>query len=114
MTPEGEIKKGICDYLAARGVFFWIQPAGKIPGRRNTSRHMRNGIADILGIYRGRMLAVEVKTKEGRLSPEQVEFLDLVNRRGGIGVVARSIEDVQAALKRFDEATEAMAVEACP
>ena len=50
MTPEGEIKKAICEYLLARGVFFWVQQAGKIPGRINRSKFLRNGVADILGI----------------------------------------------------------------
>jgi penicillin-binding protein-related factor A (putative recombinase) len=98
MTPEGLIKKDICDYLRARGVFFWMQQAGKIPGRKNSSKNSRNGVSDILGSYKGRLMAIEVKTKTGRVSTEQTEFLELVNRTGGIGFVARSVEDVQKGL----------------
>ena len=46
------------------------------------------GIADILGIYQGRFLAIEVKKPGGRVSPEQVKFLQRVNDEGGIGFVA--------------------------
>jgi hypothetical protein len=96
MTPEGQIKLSICQYLAARGVFFWVQQAGKIPGRINRSKYLRNGISDILGVLRGgRALAIEVKAPKGVVSPEQEEFLALVNRSGGLGFVARSVEDVQ-------------------
>lgn len=99
MTPEGLIKRGICEWLETQGCFFWIQQAGKIPGRIGRSRFQRNGVADILGVWKGRLLAIEVKTKTGKLSSEQVEFLDQVNRFGGIAFAARSIEDCQRELQ---------------
>jgi len=52
------------------------------------------GIADILGIWEGRPLAIEVKTKKGRVTDHQRKFLDCVRRNGGIAFVARSIDDV--------------------
>lgn len=90
---ETAIKRQICDYLAARQIFFWVEQAGKIPGHR-TPRYARTGKADIIGVYNGRMLAIEVKTPKGVLSPEQVVFLRLVNESGGIGFMAKSISDV--------------------
>jgi hypothetical protein len=57
------------------------------------------GCADLLGQLRdGRFLAVEVKVKRDRLSQAQRAFLATVNDNGGIGFVARSIEDVVQAL----------------
>lgn len=94
MTPEGKIKKEICEWLYAQGVFFWVQQAGKIPGRINRSKFLRNGVSDILGIYAGRMLAIEVKTSKGKVSDEQFEFLNSVKREGGVAFVARCLEDV--------------------
>ena len=38
------------------------------------------GIADILGIYNGKFLAIEIKTARGRVSPEQQRFLANVNQ----------------------------------
>jgi hypothetical protein len=70
------------------------------------------GVSDILGVVGrvgieqglltglGRFLAIEVKGTTGRLTPEQAEFLIQVNNRGGLGFVARSVEDVQEAFKR--------------
>ena len=53
------------------------------------------GVADIVGIYDGgRLLAIEVKTSRGRLSPAQERFLQNVRDRGGLGFVARGVEDV--------------------
>ncbi len=52
------------------------------------------GSADIIGIAPdGRFLAVEVKTPKGRPSAEQINFIDVVNRSGGIAGIARSPED---------------------
>ncbi len=55
------------------------------------------GVSDIIGILpdgSGRMFACEVKTERGRVTPHQARFIDRVNAAGGIGFVARSIEDV--------------------
>jgi hypothetical protein len=51
------------------------------------------------GITIGRVLAIEVKSATGRASPEQIAFIDKVNSFGGLGFIARSVEDVQAALR---------------
>lgn len=50
------------------------------------------GGADLLGLYRGRFVAVEVKTETGRQSEEQRVFQKLVEKLGGIYVVLRSVE----------------------
>ena len=46
-----------------------------------------------IGIARGRFLAMEIKYKKGRLSKPQKLFLNLVNRTGGYGCVARSVKE---------------------
>lgn len=100
MEPtESQIKNQICQYLELIGVFFWIQSAGKIPGRINRSRFIRNGVSDILGVIYGRMLAIEVKKPGGRASKEQMEFIANVNAEGGIAFLAYSLEDVISKLK---------------
>lgn len=54
------------------------------------------GGADLIGMFRGRFLAAEIKTDTGRQSPEQRQFQQLVERRGGIYVVWRSVDDALA------------------
>lgn len=61
------------------------------------------GSADLIGIAPdGRFLAVEVKVpasgtrRAGRVSREQQAFIDAVNAAGGIGGIARSVEDALA------------------
>ena len=47
-----------------------------------------------------RFFALEVKTPKGRVSPEQVQFIDLVNRSGGYAAVVRSVDDAVHAVER--------------
>lgn len=94
-TPEGDIKRAILDYLTARRIFHWVNQAGKIPGRRL----LKTGITDILGCFNGKLLAIEVKAKTGKLTDEQAEFIYTVKQNGGIAFVARSVEDVEKVLE---------------
>ena len=53
------------------------------------------GVSDVLGcLPGGRLLAIEIKTPNGKVSPEQKEFLGKVNALGGLAFVARGIDDV--------------------
>lgn len=53
------------------------------------------GCSDIFGqLKTGQFLAVEVKRKGGKLSEPQKAFLETVNKNGGIGILAYSVDDV--------------------
>ena len=61
------------------------------------------GCSDILGQLRtGHFLAVEVKRPRTGPTDDQAAFLAQVNAAGGLGLVARSVDDVQAALDAFE------------
>jgi hypothetical protein len=58
--------------------------------RANTAR----GMSDIMGILKnGRTLAIEVKSRTGRMRPGQEEFLQTIRQAGGVAGVCRSVED---------------------
>lgn len=103
---EADLKRQICQYLEAIGVYFWIEQAGKIPGRINKSRYLKNGISDLLGVFLGKMLAIEVKLPTGKVSKEQQEFIDEINKHGGIAFVARSLEEVIVTLSTYRKALQ--------
>jgi len=69
--------------------------------RKKNSRFHRKGIADILGIWDKKPLAIEVKSKVGRASPEQKKFLADFEYHGGIAILARSLEDVVTILDPY-------------
>jgi penicillin-binding protein-related factor A (putative recombinase) len=60
------------------------------------------GVADILGCYKGRMIAIELKSPKGKATPDQERFLQNVNDAGGIGFVARTIDEVIEGLQLQD------------
>lgn len=57
-----------------------------------------NGVSDILGVYKGRLFAIEVKSEKGRPTLEQVVFIQDVRRHGGIAFVAKNLSDVDREL----------------
>lgn len=58
--------------------------------RANTAR----GMSDIMGILKdGRTLAIEVKSRTGRMRPGQEEFLQTIRQAGGVAGVCRSVDD---------------------
>lgn len=59
------------------------------------------GAADLIGLYRGRFVAIEVKTPTGRQNPDQRRFENLVHSKGGIYVVLRSVDDAKAWLAQL-------------
>lgn len=61
------------------------------------------GGADLIGIFRGRFVACEIKTPTGRHSPEQQRFARLVEDRGGTYVTLRSVEDARLWLAAMRE-----------
>lgn len=50
------------------------------------------GGADLIGMYRGLFVAIEIKTPIGRQSPEQRTFQLLVERKGGVYGLVRSVQ----------------------
>lgn len=56
------------------------------------------GSSDLIGIYKGRFTAVEVKTPTGRPTLMQTNFINMVNNSDGIGFIARSTEEAEKKL----------------
>lgn len=103
---EKEIQNSILEWLAWQRIFAWqndsvgIWDAEKRCYRKRRGSYVRKGVSDILGVLPGgRSLAIEVKSKTGKLSAEQADFLSKFNCCGGVGIVARSIDDVRRGLE---------------
>lgn len=68
-------------------------------GHANKATTHRKGVADLLFWNRGMSFAVELKTKTGRLKPEQEAFLAKLKGEGVITGVCRSVEEFEEFLK---------------
>jgi hypothetical protein len=103
-SKEKPIENQILTWLRLKGVFAWknqstgiFDPRKGIFRKSNNPFHI-NGVSDILGVWHGRPLAIEVKSETGRVSDAQKEFITRFREAGGIAFIARSIEDVKLAL----------------
>lgn len=65
------------------------------------------GGADLIGIYHGRFIGIEVKTPTGRQSDEQKAFEAGVTRLGGAYCLARSVDDAVQFIRKLDEERQA-------
>ena len=72
---------------------------------RKLSGFSIKGVSDIIGIHKGRMICIEVKSEKGRLRPEQKDFLDRMTELGAICGVARSWHDVRLLLGCSDQSS---------
>lgn len=88
--------------LRWRGWFVWRQNNVPVPGRSA----IMPGLSDIIGLRRGRFLAVECKVPGAGPSEAQAAFLDAVRRHGGLGIVAHSGAELEAELLRDREQQE--------
>ncbi|UCG11522.1 MAG: VRR-NUC domain-containing protein [Deltaproteobacteria bacterium] len=59
-----------------------------------------NGVADLIGVFRfrGKGIAIEVKTGRDRLSSAQAKFLENWRQAGGTALEARDVKTVADAL----------------
>lgn len=127
-ASEAEIQDSIMKALSFRKIgFFWRQNNTPVydekQGRyRSMSKFATRGVSDILGVYKGRFIAIEVKTRKAfgwhyglykKISAgympknknesramEQIIFIDNINKNGGLGFFACSLEKV---LEKLDE-----------
>ena len=92
---EAEIVRKIMAYLRSfDGCFCWKEHGGP---------YGSNGIPDIICCYRGRFVALEVKTDTGKPTRLQEAVIRKINHAGGCALIVRSVEDVKAALAAINE-----------
>ena len=84
----------------------WRQNSGTFQERNRDGsvRYIRantqKGMSDIMGVLKdGRTLAIEVKSRTGRMRPGQEEFLASIRAAGGVAGVCRSVKDAVALLE---------------
>lgn len=105
---EKHIVAQICAFLRLqRNVTFWTQPqAGFFDTKRNRFRKhaiagVMNGTPDIIAIISpgSIFLGIEIKSPTGKLSPAQKQFSELCSLKNINYVVAKSVDDVENALR---------------
>ena len=112
MTPEGLVLSAVLDYLAAVHVTAFRCNTGAVKIENRFIQFGVPGFADILalatmrGTFKGfpcswtAPVFIEVKSATGRQSVEQKSFERQVKDAGAEYVLVRSVEDMEAFLKK--------------
>lgn len=91
--------------LDIKGWHVWRQNNGGVYDAKIKSYRANSstpGISDIIGFHRttGQFIACEIKAGKDKISTVQQLFIDRVNRSGGVGMIVRSIDDLETFLKK--------------
>jgi len=98
---ESRIVKKVLEALRARGGF-WAKTHG--------SPVVTRGLPDIIGCYKGRYIAFEVKRdSSGKPTLLQEYRMKEIRAAGGIATLIHSVEQALAVIDRLDELQEARA-----
>ena len=111
MTPEGQVKKLVKDYLVSIGLI----PAGQavLATPENTGWfHMPvsngmgvHGIPDFIGHYKGRFFAIETKTRGKKPTERQEHQLRALSLTGAKAFVVDSEESLERVKEWVNETT---------
>ena len=109
MNPETSLQNKIRLALSKLNILNFRNNVGVLKDRdgRPIRYGLCNGSSDIIGLRSveitqdmvgqkiGQFVALEVKTKTGKPTEAQENFLDQVNRAGGFGMIVRSAGEVE-------------------
>jgi hypothetical protein len=105
---ESQIQSAIIDYLSIlenQGKLFFqrtnnntvYDPVGK--RFRSLAKGQKKGFPDLLILFKGKCLGIEIKTITGRQSKEQKEIEQQFKKNGAEYYIVRSLKDVEKILR---------------
>jgi len=90
-TPEGIVKDEIKAYLKARGAYFFM------PVQTGFGASTLDFLCCINGIFVG--VETKRRDKAAKETPRQSKVIEDIRKAGGVALVARSVADLEKALK---------------
>jgi hypothetical protein len=106
-VKEADVLRAVDQWLALKRIPHWrVNSGGLKDSRGRLVRFGAKGMADFYAIGpapEGKSIWIECKRPNGGVvSAAQWEFLDCINRHGGIGIVVSSIESLELQLKEAE------------
>lgn len=89
---ESKIQKDILKYLKDNRIYHF----------RFQAQVNLNGVPDILALYKGYFLGLELKRPGGKPTGLQLKKIEAINENGGIGLVIESVEELSLILSLID------------
>jgi hypothetical protein len=103
---ERDVQKAICQYLDVKKYCYWRNYVGPIIRHDGVfTKNQMSGLPDIIGILNskpGQMFAIEVKSKQGRLSKKQEAWAEALKKAGVAYIVANNVDIVMNTLEAID------------
>lgn len=105
---ESQIQSVIIDYLSIlenQGKLFFQRTNNitvydsKKNIHRSLAKGQKKGFPDLLILFKGKCLGIEIKTTTGRQSKEQKEIEQQFKKNGAEYYIVRSLEDVKRIIK---------------
>lgn len=93
MTPEGKVQNDVKRYLKQNRIYHW----------RFQAQTNLNGIPDILCLYKGFFIGLELKQENGVATGLQLRKIQNINDNGGIGLIVKSVEEVKQLFDKIDK-----------
>ena len=101
---ENAPKRAAISILESHGWLVLPQLQNRVRGRTHKGKR---GVPDLLAFKAGKCVGIEVKTKTGIISQDQIRFAEAWFRAGMEYYIYRQPEDLDKVLKRgYDERTE--------
>jgi hypothetical protein len=106
-VKEADVLRAVDQWLALNRIPHWrINSGGLKDSHGRLVRFGAKGMADFYAIGpapEGKSIWIECKRPDGGVvSAAQREFLDMINRHGGIGIVVSSVESLALQLKEAE------------
>lgn len=83
------------------GAILWRNNTGMLRNKDGTPIFygLCKGSSDLIGMFKGRFTALEIKQPGKKPTPEQSAFIDAVNKNGGIAAVVTHPDELDNILK---------------
>lgn len=91
---EGKVQEEIISYLKKNRIYHF----------RFQAQSNLNGLPDILCLYKGFFIGLELKREKGGTpSGLQLRKINTINDNGGIGLIVRSVKEVETLFSVIDD-----------
>lgn len=106
LPNEKETQKAILEYLKTIGALpIKIYNGGiydPVSQKYFFPYQTQRGVSDIIACYKGKFIAIEVKSPSKKPTPYQLQFLKEVEKAGGIGIWSDNVDKIINLFSNFD------------
>lgn len=93
---QNRIRLALCEKFP--GIVLWRNSIGFDARAKVYYGLGGSGGSDLIGMYRGRFVALEIKVKGGEKTAEQINFVKVIKEGGGVAGFVHSIEEAVAVI----------------